>query len=106
MADLNVSGNRPATNPLPQAEASFAPSDVMKEISGAQKRMETDRIEAQNPGAWTRVKEAIPFVGGSSKREREGRIRTAEKMDKIMDQLYEMVFKIYQGMINPQASTT
>ncbi|MBM3267869.1 MAG: hypothetical protein FJZ01_09495 [Candidatus Sericytochromatia bacterium] len=105
MADLNVSGARPATNPLPQAEASFAPSEVLKEISSAQKRMETDRIEAQNPGAWTRIKEAVPFVGGSSKKEREARIRTAEKMDKIMDQLYEMVFKVYQGLINPQAAS-
>ncbi len=105
MADLNVSGARPATNPLPAPEPTFAPSDVLKEISGAQKRMEHDRIEAQNPGAWTRIKEAVPFVGGSSKKEREAKIRTAEKMDKIMDQLYEMVFKCYQGMINPQTAS-
>lgn len=101
MGDLNVSGKRPTT-PLPASD-SFAPGEVIKEISSAQKRMEHDRIEAENPGAWTRVKEV--FSSGA-KREREGKIRNAQRMDKIMDDLYEMVFKIYQGLINPQSVST
>lgn len=102
MADLSVSGARP-TAPLSKAEPAveFTPSDVIKEISSAQKRMEQDRIEAENPGLWTRTKEV--FSSGA-KRERESKIKNAQRMDKIMDDLYEMVFKVYQGMINPQAT--
>lgn len=102
MADLTVSGGRP-TAPLPKAEpvAEFSPSDVIKEIAAAQKRMEQDRIEAENPGAWRRFKEVF---SSSARREREATIKNAQRMDKIMDDLYEMVFKVYQGMINPQAT--
>ena len=100
MADLKVNGPRP-TAPLPKTEE-FTPSDVINEISSAQKRMEQDRISAENPGIWTRTKEV--FSSGA-KREREAKIKNAQRMDKIMDSLYEMVFKVYQGMINPKATT-
>lgn len=104
MADLKVSGPRP-TAPLAKGEpeVTFTPSDVIKEISSAQKRMEHDRIEAENPGAWRRFKEV--FSSGA-KREREATIKNAQRMDKIMDDLYAMVFKVYQGMINPQSASS
>jgi len=102
MADLSVGGAK-ATAPLPAKTDTFQPADVIKEISGAQKRMEKDRIDAEHPGIWTRTKEV--FSSGA-KREREAKISSAQKMDKIMDDLYQMVFKIYQGMINPQSAST
>jgi hypothetical protein len=98
---LNVGGPRPATNPLPQ-QATFSPGEVINEISSAQKRMQEDRIKAENPGVWTRMKETVGF---GDKKGREAEIRNAQKMDKIMDDLYAMVFKMYQAMINPQSAS-
>ncbi len=102
MGDLKVSGAaaRP-TAPLTKEPEEMVPGDVIKEISSAQKRMEQDRISAENPGIWTRTKEV--FSSGA-KRDREGKIKNAQRMDKLMDDLYAMVFKIYQGMINPQSA--